>query len=498
MSMKNFKVLILYPNGQLMNPPPISIGLFTALLKENGFEVEIFDTTLYPEDDVKSSGESMQENLQVRPFDYSSRSINLKNNKMEVDLVNKIEDFGPGLIAISILECSYLKSVSMLKRIEHLNIPIIAGGVFPTNAPKIVLSNKNIDMVCIGEGEEALIEVCKLLASNKDCSRVEGLQFKKNGEIKKNSIRKPININNLPNPDYSLFEMERFFRPMAGKIYKTIPMETNRGCPYLCSYCNSPSMYKLYKEKKMNFFRKKTTFKIHDELKYLIKKWNAEYIYFTSDNFLMMSDIEFDDFIEIYKDFKLPFWIQSRPEEIRENRINKLKEVGLHRMSIGLEHGNQEFRRKILKKSFDNETMIKASKIIARYEVPLTVNNIIGFPGETRELIFDTIELNRNLVFDTTNCFAYTPFHGTPLHKECVEKGYISEDATFGSVDVDVPLDMPQLPRKEVRGLKRTFALYSRLPKKYWSKIKRAEKFDDIGNQIFSELGQIYQEKYFN
>ena len=237
--------------------------------------------------------------------------------------------------------------------------------------------------------------------------------------------------------------------------------------------------------------------RIARELQYLIKRWDAEYVYFTSDTFLAVTDAEFAEFIKIYSEFKLPFWLQSRAETITEYRAKKLKEAGCHRISIGLEHGNDEFRKKVLKKKFNNEQMVKASKILADAGIPLTVNNIIGFPDETRDLIFDTIELNRKLVFDTTNAVAFAPFHGTSLHKVCVERGYIPSDFNPGSMNVDVSLDMPQLPKEEIKGLRRTFALYARMPKEYWPRIKMAEKFDEKGNIAFTELQKVYQKLYF-
>jgi len=496
--MKPFKVLFLYPNGKLLNPPPISIGIFTALLKEEGFQVDLFDTTFYADPKDKGSDEAKQQNLQVRPFDYGQRGVKLKETAMEDDLLKKVEEFRPDLITISILECTYPTALRMLKLIQRFNIPVLAGGVFTTFAPEIVLSNSNVKMACIGEGEEALVEICDRMSKGEDYSDVKNIWIKREGKIISNELRKPIDLDKLPNPDYSLFELQRFFRPMAGKVYLTVPIETNRGCPYSCTFCNSPSVSQLYRDNKAGvFFRKKSIKKIEEEIKFLIKKWNAEYVYFSSDTFLTLTEQEFEEFIDFYKDIKLPFWMQSRVEVITEYKMKKLKSVGCHRMSIGLEHGNDEFRKKVLKKGFDNNKMIEASKIIADAGIPLTVNNIIGFPGETRELIFDTIELNRKLIFDTVNAVAFAPFHGTFLHKFCVEQGYISEDFTPGSINVDVSLDMPQLSREEIRGLQRTFALYTKMLKEYWEKIKRAEKFDNEGNLIFAELRQIYQDKYF-
>ena len=70
-------------------------------------------------------------------------------------------------------------------------------------------------------------------------------------------------------------------------------------------------------------------------------------------------------------------------------------------------------------------------------------NNIIVFPDESREL-----------VFDTKNAFPYPPFHGTSLHKLCLERGYITNEFNPGSLNVDIPLGMPQLSREEIGGLR--------------------------------------------
>lgn len=98
---------------------------------------------------------------------------------------------------------------------------------------------------------------------------------------------------------------------------------------------------------------------IESELLFLTKKWDAEYVYFLSDTFLAMNNDEFNEFIRIYSKIRLPFWMQTRPETLTQERADKLKEVGCHRVSIGLEHGNEEFRKKVLKKSYQNEQMIK-------------------------------------------------------------------------------------------------------------------------------------------
>ena len=487
-----------------MNPPPVSYGIFTALLKERGYVVDLFDTTLYETPNTKGSDEMKESTLQVRPFSYESRGVIYKETDCQQDLKDKIITFKPDLICISVLETIYEEVVPIYEVLNEFEIPVLAGSVFATYAPEKVLANKCVTMACIGEGEDTLLEVCQRLSEGRDYYDVNGLAFLRNGKLIKNPIGKKVNLNCLPIPDYSLFEYSRFLRPMGGNVYITIPMETNRGCPYKCAFCNSPSNSELYKDANQVFFRKKSIQTIEKELKQLIKAHNAEFVYFCSDTFMIFTDREWSDFVDMYKEINLPFWVQTRAETIilKPSRVKTLKEIGCHRISLGLEHGNAEFRRNVILKGFDNQMMIDATRHLAQAGIPLTINNIIGFPDETRELIFDTIELNRKLKgIDTTNVAVFAPFHGTPLRKVCIDKGYITEDFIPSAPNTSVSLNslnnLAHISGTELEGLRKTFAMYARMPKKYWGKINKAEKNTDEGKKWFSELSAIYVDKYF-
>ena len=496
--MKSVRVLFIYPNTPLLNPPPVSIGTFSAILKPMGVNVKVFDTTFYIE--KQSSDKTKEENLQVRPFNYDIEQLPVHSKSPGEELRDVIKTFKPDLIATSSLEATWFDTVSLLNSVGDLigNIPVIAGGIFPTFAPDIVIRHPFVNMVCIGEGEGPLVDLVEHIRNGTDYSNVKNLWVKKKDEVIKNPLRQVLSLDGLPIPDYSVFHKARFLRPMAGRVYRTVPVETNRGCPYSCTFCNSPTTAKFYRNAGAGvFFRKKSLDRIQEELQFLVKTWDAEYVYFLSDTFLAMTDKEFDHFIEIYTEFKLPFWIQTRAETITEYRARKLKEAGCHRMSIGLEHGNERFRRTMLGKRYSNEQMVTAGSILAMEDIPFTLNNILGFPEETRSLLFDTIDLNRQIPFDTTNAYAFTPFHGTPLHEYCVNKGWVDPEHVFGCMTIDTPLDMPQLSRQEIKGLRKVFALYCRMPKEYWPKIERAEKDDEEGLRMFKELRDIYIEKYF-
>ena len=127
-----------------------------------------------------------------------------------------------------------------------------------------------------------------------------------------------------------------------------------------------------------------------------------------------------------------------------------------------------------------------------------SVNNITGFPYETRALAFDTIELNKNIQSDNQNLYAFVPFHGTPLRKICEELGYVKhEDITRCLTDKPM-LDQPQYSAEEVGGLQRCFVLYVGMPKSRWNDIAKAEKNTPEGNRIFAELKEEYMRDYMN
>ena len=253
---------------------------------------------------------------------------------------------------------------------------------------------------------------------------------------------------------------------------------------------------RLYKGLGKNFYRKKRMDLVFKELKHFKEVHKVEYNYFWADTFLAMNGKEFDEFCEMYEDIKLPFWIQTRPETITDYNMKKLKSVGLHRVSFGVEHGNEAFRKKILDRRWKNADIIEKLKIPKKYGVAFSVNNITGFPTETKKLAFDTIELNRQIDSDNSNIYSFVPFHGTPLRKMCEDLGLVTNDKITKCVTSEAQLNMPQYPPSEIEEIKKCFALYVKFPKNRWSEIERAEKNDEEGNRIYANLKKEFLEKY--
>ena len=237
---------------------------------------------------------------------------------------------------------------------------------------------------------------------------------------------------------------------------------------------------------------------VYDELKFFKEKHKVEYMYFWADTFLAMSKKELEAFCEMYKEIDLPFWMQTRPETITDENMKMLSDIGLHRVSFGLEHGNEEFRLKILDRRWKNKDIIDKLKIPHKYGVQFSVNNITGFPTETRKLAMDTVEINRFIDSDNANIYSFVPFHGTPLRKMCEDLGLIKPETITKCLTADSMLVMDQYPPEQIKGIKKCFNLYIKFPKNRWKEIERAEKDDKEGNKIYDLLKQEYLETYMS
>ena len=502
------KVLFIYPNTYGMNMIPPAIALFSAILKKRGHKIEIFDTTYYQIDCGTNYDQAQEKQLAVIPTNLESRGIKRKTTSWKDDIKKRIIHFRPDLIAISATEDMWELGVKLLCEIKDYkiknNVPVIAGGVFPTFAPEIVSKEELIDLVCIGEGENTLVDICDKIQNKKDYSDVTNVWVKKNGKVvRKNPISKPVDINQNPILDLDLFDENRLYRPMAGVIYKMFPVETIRGCPYTCRFCNSPDQMTLYnKETKGGFFRKKRMDLVSKELKHFKNNLGVEYICFWADTFLAMNKDEFEEFCDMYSEIKIPFWIQTRPETVNDYNIKKLADVGLDRISFGIEHGNEKFRREIIDRRWSNENIIESLKIPNKSGVKYSLNNITGFPTETKKLAFDTIELNRGIDADNSTISTFVPYHGTPLRRLCEKLGLIKPETLVKSHAADPDeedvgqLNMPQYPPYQIKEIKKCFNLYVKFPKNRWKEIERAEKNDAEGNRIFNNLKQEFLEKY--
>lgn len=493
------KILFIYPTPFRITGLPIGLASIIAVLKNEGHSIKVFDTAFYRENKTKSQTEIRAERMISKSVRNEETILPENTTDLHDDLIHLIETFRPDIIGFSILEIMYERSIYLSRMIKkkYPTIPILAGGVFPTLSPDVAISEPSIDIVCLGEGETSIRKLASRINERKSWEDIEGLWIKKpDGKVIQNNPSILHDINELPFPDFSEFDSRLFFKPMQGKIYKMINIESSRGCINNCTYCAAPQLRKFFRENNCGkYFRNMSMDKVIEQINYQIKKYSPEFIYFSSENFLSINDDEFNQFISQYEKIKIPFWIQTRIETLTRERIAALKRVGLFWLTIGLEHGNEEFRRKVLKRHYSNEVFFEKLKILNEAGIGASLNNMIGFPDETRKLIFDTIMMNKKAYEKNskleTNVFIFTPYRGCELYGICIKKGLLSDNLHFTSssdLGEQSILQFTKSFQKDLIGLIRTFNLYIRLPESDFDEIKIAESPTPEGDAMLEKL----------
>jgi len=486
------KILLVYCNSMLDNALPIGLTAVISCLKQAGFQVALFDTTFYRWDS-KSAMEIRMENLQFPPCE-----LRYKEGDVYADFRSMVLEFGPDLIGISMVEPTFHFGMKLLESVRDLvkknGIKVAAGGVHAIYFSESLTDRDLIDYICISEGEEAFVELCRRLEAGADVSDVEGFIVRTGGGMKNNGLRGTVDINELPILDFSLFGDEYLNKPMMGRVLRTISLELSRGCPYSCTYCGNAWLKEMFRGRG-RWYRLKSLDKIHREFREYISKYNPEFIYKHSESFLAVGAERVREYMQMYSEFRIPYWVETRPEDITEEKARLLADSGCRRISLGLESGNEEFRIKKLKRNHSNDTIRRSCAILRDHGVSFSMNLIIGFPDETREMIFDGVNLLREVRPDATSIFLFTPYKGNHMRRMCEERGLVPPDFIGGDYfQMDYSLRNNTIGRDEVLGLFRTIPLYVRMPESEYGRIKRAETYDEEGDRMFGALRAEFYE----
>ena len=480
------RILLVYSN--LANEPlmPLSIAILSTALQDRGVTVRLFDTTLYPDFDTDDQADRIL-SQQIKLADYSTVGVRQKTTGLLSDFVDAVDEFRPQLIGVSCVESTYRMALRLVQQIKDRQIPIIFGGALATFDPSLILNSRLVDMVCVGEGENTILEITRRIENGRDFHDIPNVWTKRFDKIipaRKYTLE---DINRQPIPRFDIFEPERIYRAMSGKIYRMIPVEISRGCPYRCTYCSAPSYAEKF-SKTGRWLRFKSIAQIIKEIDYYVHAYEAEYFYFVSETFLAFPRKERETFYRLYAQYGIPFWFNTRPETINREDIRKLEDIGCHRISVGIESGDEKFRNDVLQRNYTNDQVLKAVEVLEASGIQFSVNNMIGFPDETREMVFETIELNRRFCANSHTVSVFQPYRGTALYDYSVSKGYIDPDTIVDGRFSESVLNMPTLTRDEIGGLYRTFNLYRNFDKSYWPDIRIAERSDENGNKMLITL----------
>ena len=433
------KVLFIYPNAEGLGGIPNGIALLSGCLNTGGFETKCFDTTFLnslPKTYFQRSKHRFFEDADYIPY-WGGWTPDLPE-KIPGMLVDCIREFKPDIVAVSHVDASFHfmeELVAIVK--QHFDIPIIAGGITCTSSPELVIACPHIDCVCIGEGEKALLEFATAVVEKRDYSQINNLWVRtKSGDVVQNQLRPLVDMEELPFQDWSIFDPRHYYKPYCGKFYKTIFVEMARGCHYNCTYCVNNMLRHMYKGLG-KYVRTRSIDRTLDEVVHLKDTYGIELLFFIDDNFLGMPQDRFDYFCEQYKNrVDLPFYIQTRSESVKVGYIHKLKDINISTIAIGVEHGNEQYRKTHMNRMMSNENIVEAFRIVNALGIRTTANIIIGMPGECESIMMDTIKLLKLARPSSVSMNFFTPYRGTKMREVAIEAGMISADHVISETNV--------------------------------------------------------------
>ena len=390
---------------------------------------------------------------------------NLLNNLVCNDklVVEKVLRFKPDLIAFSAITNLYLPITTLARKIKKvLDVPIVIGGIHPTSIPEEVIKDECYDAVCIGEGEEPLAELVERIEQKRSFTDVKNLWVRdKSGKIHKNPKRKIIeSLDDLPTADKSLFEK-------YGALTTQLNIMTTRGCPYECTFCVNSFRNSLYSGQV--YLRQRSAKNVIEGITELQKTYKFKSVRFHDDVFAFNVKWlrEFKE--EYVKHVNLPFHCYVTPATAKEEIIRLLAEAGCTKISIGVQSGSEAIRTKLLNRKHTDDDIVEACHRIRKHGIKISAEFIFGFPEETPEDMWKSLNLSDRLNANYSPSFVFYPYPKTELAEYCLEKGYLNEKnyalvkKGYGSYHTTGWLDLPYMD--DVYKFAKVLPIYTVCPK---------------------------------
>ncbi|MEK7688682.1 MAG: radical SAM protein [Deltaproteobacteria bacterium] len=296
----------------------------------------------------------------------------------------------PGLVGISVTSTSQIiPAFTMARLIKEADKDIhitIGGGVFTRLIDNIFRSDvlfSLIDSFIIYEGEHALLALIQELENKKDFTKVPNLIYKHDGRT---AINEPLiveDIDFLPAPDYDGFPLSLYFTPKL-----VLPVQTSRGCYYKkCAFCNLHVDQMVFRSRKIDL--------VMEDISNLSQKYKTKYFFITDEAMPLPTMKKFSDkIIENKIDIK---WITGMrfEKKLDSGLIEKASKAGCLKFVFGLESSNQRVLD-MMKKGIQRETVDRIIKDCLEKGMAVHVYLITGFPTETREEAFESVDFILN------------------------------------------------------------------------------------------------------
>jgi anaerobic magnesium-protoporphyrin IX monomethyl ester cyclase len=358
-------------------------------------------------------------------------------------LLDFIASFQPQLIGCGFMsyEAPFAAYLGKSVKESYPDIPFLVGGIHPTICPEECL--EYADMVCIGEGEETVLELARALETGGGTAHINNLVLKDGREITKNPLRPLIDdLDRLPFPEHlpahshvfhgdKIHAMDmKLFRQYTRYDGKAYNMITSRGCPFSCAYCCNSFLSRLYGTKKI---RKRSPGNVIAELCAVIKQFpDIILVNIHDDCFLAHSREWHEEFVRDYKKWVArPFIVRSTPLHLTEEKVQILKPAGLAWVTMGLQSGSERINREVYHRHVSNDKFLEATDIVRKHGISGYYDVILDNPFETEEDELQTLRVLRSVRKPfQLQLFTLTFYKGTEIFDLLQEK--------MGSADLGI------------------------------------------------------------
>lgn len=349
-------------------------------------------------------------------------------------ILGRIAEIAPDVVAVSAMTGEhnyYLSLFAHLKR--HLSFFSVMGGPHPTFSPEVVLEGC-LDAVCVGEGEEAMVDLIEALEQGAPVRSIPNLALCEDGALRVNPPRPLVeNLDEIAFPDRDLiYAKDRLLGRDRIKTFFTI-----RGCPYQCAYCFNKAFNEMYRGKGGGV-RTRSVDNFIAEVNEVRRRYPTELLSIYDDNFLLHDTAWLEELAEkLPAQVGLPFIANFIPNLVTEEKIRLLKKAGVSYIEMALETADDDVNRDILKRVPTRKEIAEAARILHAHKIRFQVDCLIGLPVEDpvgNALRTMDFEITLRPTFALANILF--PYPKTPIHRYVVEHGFYSpRDA--GSVQKD-------------------------------------------------------------
>jgi radical SAM superfamily enzyme YgiQ (UPF0313 family) len=291
---------------------------------------------------------------------------------------------------------------------------VVLGGPHINDFPKESVGLRGVDAVVKGEGQKALLELLHVWSSGRVAKGILGVMAHPDDPIPEEDVYFSNDLDDYPIVDRTLVDYKRYY-DVLGKGGMFTSMVTSRGCPFRCTFCNTPR----------HRYRVQSPQRVCDEIEACLNLGINE-LYFVDDTFNITNRRVHDLCDEIFRrNLKISWTVRFRVKGVDRPLLEKMKAAGCSRIQMGVEQGTEEGLKR-LKKDVTKSEVEAAFRICREVGIHTVAYFLIGTPVErTRQDVIQTIKYSIHLKPDFVMYNILTPFPGTTLYDEGLEDGVL-------------------------------------------------------------------------